>query len=70
MAKFEQLEYFRCHGHERVVVVWRDQNLLIEKVENLETWLANFEHYVNCMHRPSPPPRTRLDNLTSITSND
>ena len=42
LAMLNQLHYFQCHVSERIVVVWCGQNLLAEKLEKLETWLAHF----------------------------
>lgn len=36
ITTLNKIHYFQCHVQEFVVVVWRDQNLLSQKVENLE----------------------------------
>lgn len=37
VATLDKMHYFQCQVRERLVVVWRGQNLLSEKVEKLES---------------------------------
>lgn len=65
-----QLHYFQCHVRGNIVVVWCGQNLLSEKPEKLETWMAHFEQHFQCIYPPPTSLGIRLDNPATITSDD
>lgn len=45
ITMLNQLHYFQCHVREIIVVVWHGKNLLSEKVEKLESWMAHFKKH-------------------------